>query len=550
MAQDKHTGLPQMKTQKDRDVHRIGEPELSPELQNIKLSGDSFWEDFQNYESTEDMLKVWLTSDLKVEDTTDGSINRQFPAEWALDEAHTAPGFRGDTALVLKSSETFSMIGRLLEKPIKIGKNNKLVVQYEVKSQNTFQCGGAFLKLYPPLKREDLINFDETEPKIEVVFGPDKCIPYTNEVHFGLRKKNTKNKESGIRYLNEGPLPHLGRDYLTHLYTLIVDSKAATYDIRIDGKVVSSGSLLEEGKFEPPIQPSMNLIDPNFQKPEDWDDRKQIPDPNVAKPKHWDDRKQIPDKNIKKPIDWNDKIPMYIPESEQPEDWNTEVQGIFETKMIPNPECKGFSGCGEWTAPLIDNPKYQGPWAPLIDNPNYQGKWEAPQIPNPNYYKEKNPGQIENPIGAIVLEFWSGSQDLMFNNIYIGKSVDEAEAIGNKSFIPKRYLEELRPNLELVENKGGSTKDFLLGLLTLIIMIGLTIYFVPKADDDDDVPLEGTRPPRKQTKREKQQKSSRRLTKISSNDLYEESVEEEVINEDQIGEKEYQRLVAMAGAKR
>ena len=38
-----------------------------------------------------------------------------------------------------------------------------------------------------------------------------------------------------------------------------------------------------------------------------------------------------------------------------------------------NPACKEAPGCGEWTKPMIKNPKYKGKWkAPMIDNPNYQ----------------------------------------------------------------------------------------------------------------------------------------------------------------------------------
>ena len=39
--------------------------------------------------------------------------------------------------------------------------------------------------------------------------------------------------------------------------------------------------------------------------------------------------------------------------------------------IAANPVCDEV-GCGEWSAPMIQNPNYKGKWkAPLIDNPEY-----------------------------------------------------------------------------------------------------------------------------------------------------------------------------------
>ena len=39
--------------------------------------------------------------------------------------------------------------------------------------------------------------------------------------------------------------------------------------------------------------------------------------------------------------------------------------------VAANPACDEV-GCGEWSAPMIQNPSYKGKWkAPLIDNPEY-----------------------------------------------------------------------------------------------------------------------------------------------------------------------------------
>jgi len=42
--------------------------------------------------------------------------------------------------------------------------------------------------------------------------------------------------------------------------------------------------------------------------------------------------------------------------------------------LIPNPECESAPGCGEWEAPMINNPEYKGKWKPkMIANPDYKG---------------------------------------------------------------------------------------------------------------------------------------------------------------------------------
>lgn len=70
------------------------------------------------------------------------------------------------------------------------------------------------------------------------------------------------------------------------------------------------------------------MQDPEAKKPEDWDDRAQIPDPDDTKPEDWDKPEHIPD-----------------PDATKPEDWDDEMDG-------------------EWEPPMIDNPEYKGVWAP------------------------------------------------------------------------------------------------------------------------------------------------------------------------------------------
>ena len=59
----------------------------------------------------------------------------------------------------------------------------------------------------------------------------------------------------------------------------------STFEVRVDNKVVNSGSLLED--FEPPVNPPAD--DLAEKKQEDWDEREKIPDPDAVKPEDWDE---------------------------------------------------------------------------------------------------------------------------------------------------------------------------------------------------------------------------------------------------------------------
>ena len=60
---------------------------------------------------------------------------------------------------------------------------------------------------------------------------------------------------------------------------------------------------------------------------------------------------------------------------------------------------------------------------------------------NPDYYQVKTPGKLDKPIGGIGFELWSIESDILFDNIYLGNSIAEAELIGNTTFKIKYELE-------------------------------------------------------------------------------------------------------------
>jgi calnexin len=312
-------------------------------------------------------------------------------------------------------------------------------VQYEVKPQNSLVCGGAYLKLLQENKKLHQEEFSNATPYV-IMFGPDKC-GATNKVHFIFRHKNPKTGEYEEKHLKTPPVARTNK--VTSLYTLIVKPDQ-TFEILINGESVKEGSLLED--FNPPVNPEKEIDDPKDKKPADWVDEVQIPDPEATKPEDWDEEApyEIVDEEAEQPEDWLEDEPTSIPdpEAEKPEDWDDEEDGDWVAPTVPNPKCADVSGCGEWTRPLKKNPEYKGKWsAPLIDNPAYKGVWAPRKIANPAYFEDKTPANLE-PMGAIGFEIWTMQNDILFDNIYIGHSVEDAEALRKETFDVKHPIEE------------------------------------------------------------------------------------------------------------
>lgn len=53
----------------------------------------------------------------------------------------------------------------------------------------------------------------------------------------------------------------------------------------MDQTVVNKGSLLSD--VTPPVNPPVEIEDPEDHKPEDWDERPKIQDPTATKPDDW-----------------------------------------------------------------------------------------------------------------------------------------------------------------------------------------------------------------------------------------------------------------------
>ncbi|CEM22137.1 unnamed protein product [Vitrella brassicaformis CCMP3155] len=316
-------------------------------------------------------------------------------------------------------------------------KDGHFVVQYEVKFQRELQCGGAYLKLFKLESGTKPEDFTNDTPYV-IMFGPDRC-GTTNKVHFILRHQNPTSKEWSEKHFSSPPsVPY---DQLTHLYALHIKPDN-TFDILIDNKVEKSGSLLKD--MEPPINPPEMIDDPTDKKPDDWVDNPKMEDPEAKKPDDWDEDapKRIRDPDAKMPEGWLEDEPLQVadPSSVRPEDWDDEEDGEWTAPLVDNPKCK--VGCGKWEAPMIDNPNYKGKWTPpLIDNPNYKGEWKARQIKNPDYFVDNAPHAL-SPINAIGIELWTMQSGILFDNIVVSRDMAKAKAFGEATWKVRHDIED------------------------------------------------------------------------------------------------------------
>jgi len=323
-------------------------------------------------------------------------------------------------------------------------------IQFEAAQTEGLDCGGAYLK-YLTEDANSGKELDGSSPYV-LMFGPDKC-GSNNKVHVIFKHKSPKDGEVEEKHLKNPP--KMPTDKAPHMYTLLVNTKDHTYEVKIDGKVEKSGSVFED--FEPPFNPPKMIDDPDDKKPEDWVDEEKIPDPNAKKPDDWDEDapEEILDEEATKPEGWLDDEPEEIedPEADEPEDWDEEEDGEWEAPMISNPACEA-AGCGEWEQPMKPNPDYKGPWsAPMIDNFLYKGEWAPKQIENPKYYNDPAPFTNVGKISSVALEIWTMSNGLTLDNILISKEFDLVEEAA-KEFDFEAKKEAKEAALKIAEEKA------------------------------------------------------------------------------------------------
>lgn len=405
---------------------------------------------------TDDWVDRWTPSEA-TKKTPVGGETFSYVGKWEVEDPSISV-IDGDKGLVAKSKAAHHAISAPFSKPIDF-KTQPLVVQYEVKYQKGGNCGGGYLKLLEDGFQTSGKEFSDTTPWV-VMFGPDLTCPGT-KVHFIFRYKSPKTGETEEKHLRLPPKPSIEK--LTNLYTLIIHPNS-TYDVLFNGESQNTGSLLED--FEPAVNPPKEIDDPSDTKPSDWVDEKRIADPEASKPEDWDEDApyEIPDTEAEKPEGWLDDEPLTIsdPDAEKPEEWDDEEDGDWVAPTVANPKCSEGPGCGEWKRPFKANPDYKGKWyAPMIDNPAYKGEWAPRKIANPDFFEDLTPVKTLGKIGGVGIELWTMTEDILFDNIYIGHSVDDAKALAAQTFDIKKPLENVaaKPADEEEDDDTPSFKD-------------------------------------------------------------------------------------------
>ncbi|KAK0246470.1 Calreticulin family-domain-containing protein [Armillaria nabsnona] len=384
----------------------------------------------------EDWSGRWTPSEA-TKKTPVGGETFSYVGQWEVEEPSISV-IDGDLGLVAKTKAAHHAISAPFAEPVDF-KTEPLVVQYEVKYQKGGNCGGGYLKLLEDGFQTSGKEFSDTTPWV-VMFGPDLTCPGT-KVHFIFRHTNPKTGETEEKHLKLPPKPSIEKK--TNLYTLVINPDN-TFEVFFNGESQKSGSLLED--FEPPVNPPEEIDDPEDTKPEDWVDTKRIADPDATKPEDWDEEApyEIPDEEAEKPEGWLDNEPLTIPDpdADKPEEWDDEEDGDWIAPTVANPVCAEAPGCGEWKRPNKANPAYKGKWyAPMIDNPAYIGEWAPRKVPNPDFFEDSTPVKSLSKIGGVGIELWTMTEDILFDNLYVGHSLEDAKALAAETFDIKKPLE-------------------------------------------------------------------------------------------------------------
>jgi len=428
---------------------------------------------YETFDDIDEARKKWIVSRAQKEDNEnvfkyDGNWEFQLPERRI---------FPNDRALVLHSKAKHAAISAKLNKKFDFT-NKPLIVQYEVTFQNGMDCGGAYIKLLSDSKDLNLMTFHDKTP-YTIMFGPDKC-GSDIKLHFIFRHKNPLNGSFEEKHAKRpsNRVEEAFNDKKPHLYRLVLKPDNR-FEVFVDSLLINQGNLLED--MEPPVNPPIEIEDPDDKKPADWDEREKIPDENAVKPADWDEDAppKIPDPVAQVPDGWLEDEPEMIPDptAKMPEDWDDSMDGTWEAPLIQNPNCENAAGCGPWTAPLVENPNFKGKWQPpTVSNPNYKGKWTRRKIPNPNYFEDKEPFKM-TPIGAVGIEIWTMSDLVLFDNFIVSDQESVVNDFTENTYVLKtRALErDSRGVFERIINYSNS-HPWLYAVYTLVI--GLPVVLI------------------------------------------------------------------------
>lgn len=257
-------------------------------------------------------------------------------------------GYESDNGLQLTQEMKHYGLSCQLSHPFDFSLQQDFVVQYEVRLEESLECGGAYIKLLREDSQSSLEELSNDTP-YSIMFGPDKC-GSTNKVHFIIQYRNPITGAWSEHHYNETLSAKI--DKSTHLYTLHIKADNS-FDVYLDMKLAKSGSLLTH--FTPPINPAEFIDDPDDVKPSDWVDSATIPDPDAVKPDDWDESQpsKIADKSAVKPAAWDEDAPAMIPDPSavKPEDWDDEEVGEASLRACTCITITSFVAL----APLINN---------------------------------------------------------------------------------------------------------------------------------------------------------------------------------------------------
>ena len=90
----------------------------------------------------------------------------------------------------------------------------------------------------------------------------------------------------------------------------------------------------------------------------------------------------------------------------------------------------------------------------MIDNPAYIGEWAPRKIPNPDYFEDLAPVKSLKPIGGVGIELWTMTEDILFDNLYIGHSVEDAATLAAESWEVKHAQEEAAKKVMVIDSES------------------------------------------------------------------------------------------------
>ncbi|KAG5220329.1 coq1 hexaprenyl diphosphate synthase [Salix suchowensis] len=122
------------------------------------------------------------------------------------------------------------------------------------------------------------------------------------------------------------------------------------------------------------------------------------------------------------------------------------------------------------TSPFKANPDYKGKWyAPLIDNPAYKGEWAPRRSPTLPTLRISRPSR-----GGVGIELWTMTEDILFDNIYVGHSVDDAKALAAATFEILTFVDAAKIDpLAAFKTQPETGAALAVALFTIFGMIGL-----------------------------------------------------------------------------